>query len=50
MGGLVPGVAEAFQLIEMVKRLCFWRDDTQQSPFEVAKERGLAGGTWWICR
>ena len=42
MGGLVPGVAEYIPAYRDKRGYAFGYD-TQQTPFEVAKERGLAG-------
>ena len=41
MGGLVPGVAEMIPAYRDTRG--YHGYDTQQTPFEVAKERGLAG-------
>ena len=42
MGGLVPGVAENIPAYRDARGYQLGYD-TQQTPFEVAKERGLAG-------
>ena len=42
MGGLVPGVAENIPAYRDARGYHLGYD-TQQTPFEVAKERGLAG-------
>ena len=42
MGGLVPGVAEMIPAYRDTRGYHMGYD-TQQTPFEVAKERGLAG-------
>ena len=48
MGGLVPGVAEMIPAYRDTRGYHMGYD-TQQTPFEVAKERGLAGVLGGTC-